>query len=149
MVIFLESTWTKVHYLILLCWDCRGLHQGTHVRVTMELEDPKRSMKTLFMVMGQHVLWWESHNKFLHYKNWGTMIEKCRFDTLQSNFILLPYVYVVKRMLKGRSRERRWSMKIKYLNCLFGAYIKRNSTHSLFGAWSLLLVFTLDAGSNK
>ena len=58
-------------------WTCHGttfgLHQEKDVRVTMELEVPKRHYfrPTLPFVMIQQVLWWERQKRFSCYKMSG------------------------------------------------------------------------------
>jgi hypothetical protein len=40
-----------------------------------------------------------------------------------------------------KTRESKGMVRLEYFqNCLFWAYIEKKSAHSLFGAWSFLLV---------
>ena len=112
--------------------DHFGSHQGTNVRVTTEFEVPKRHIlrPTLFTYMVQHVLHWERQKRCYGEKRQGPMVEKCCHYKF--------WIYIWKEKMKTREDKR--MVKLEFFKTTIFGHILKKWAHSLFGAWSFLLV---------
>jgi hypothetical protein len=109
-------------------WNHFGSHQGKNVRVTIEFEVSKRHILGLkwSIDMVQRVFRWERPKKKCYArKRQEPTVEKYCYNNILMNFL---------------GRERKQRRQEKGQTCPFWAYIWKKSIHSLFGAWSFLLV---------
>ena len=99
------------------------------VRVTMELEVPKRPIfkLTLSTAVVQRVLQWETQKRFFHYKYHGSMAKKCHFFFLS----FFQTTCFIVTMNEGEKKRRRSNMKKNPKTALFGHIIKHQHIHFL------------------
>ena len=151
----LFTSWTMKSSLALLkyvigCWTrletIYVLHQDFFLRVTMELEGPKRLIFYAYVihchdpmgfVVGEAI-------EVVSLQMFGTVAEICRFNSFNIDFhcfffLLLPNVFIVTRKVGGEEWEK-VKHEVNSENYPFWTYIKKKLACPLLGAWSFLLV---------
>ena len=125
-------------WLLNLSQDHYGLHQRKICQSDHEVRGPMTYIwrSTLFSDMVQWVLQWERQKRCSCRRRQGPIQEKyCHNKILMNSFFL---VGGGRRDDEDKGRHKNSPTWI-FQNCLFWTYIKK-WTHSLFGAWSFLLV---------
>ena len=82
---------------------------------------------------GPRVLLWERQKRCYGRKMQGPMVEKYSYNQFLINF------FYGEEEMKTKKRQKYDQIWFFFQKCPFWTYIKK-STHSLFGAWSFLLV---------
>ena len=105
--------------------DHFGLHQGRNIRMTMELEVPKRHIlrPTLSTNMVEWVLWWERQKRCSSRLRQGPMAQTCCYNIL-----------LVKLILEKRNEDKRM-VKLNFFplqNYPYWAYIRQINTFTFW-----------------
>ena len=103
----------------------------------MEFEVPKRHIlrPTLSTSMVQRLLQWERQKRCSGRKKQGPMAEQYRNNKASMNLFIF-----VGREDEDKRRQRNCQTWIFFSKSALFGHILNKSTHSLFGAWSFLLV---------
>ena len=106
-----------------------NLHQGTNVRVTMEFWGPQTILSTN---MVHWVPWWERQKRCSSTHRQGPMAK----NVVPIKFL---WIFLLGKRIWRQEKTREWSNLNVIKAGLLDIYLKK-SPHSLFGAWSFLLV---------